>query len=121
MTALARRALDLAEREAGARGDDRVTAEHLLAGLARLDECVAVRTLGSLGVEIGGARTREAGGELGRVIERARCEAAELGHRYIGTEHLLLGVIREEGAEALGVSLHRARDQVVKVLHGRVV
>nr|BFE85658.1 hypothetical protein GCM10020093_082590 [Planobispora longispora] len=61
LTALARRALDLAEREAGARGDDRVTAEHLLAGLARLDECVAVRTLGSLGVEIGGARTREAG------------------------------------------------------------
>nr|WP_260407623.1 Clp protease N-terminal domain-containing protein [Planomonospora venezuelensis] len=120
LTALAQQVLDLAEQEARTRGDDRATAEHLLTGLARLDEGVAVRTLSSLGIDIDATRSRVARAELGRIVERARCEAAELGHRYIGTEHLLLGVICEEGTEALGVSLHQARDQVIKVLHGRV-
>ncbi|MGP3937388.1 Clp protease N-terminal domain-containing protein [Nonomuraea sp. KM88] len=50
--------------------------------------------------------------------EQARREAAELGHRYVGTEHLLLGLLHEDGAEAPGVGLRQTRDRVVRVLHG---
>ncbi|TDC90072.1 hypothetical protein E1292_43870 [Nonomuraea deserti] len=118
LTARARRVLDLAEQEARAQGHDRVTGDHLLAGLARLDEGVAVTTLNSLGVDLGGTRSWAANADIGRLTELARREAAELGHRYVGTEHFLLGLLHDDGAEALGVGLHQTRDQVVRVLHG---
>ncbi|MFE3448427.1 Clp protease N-terminal domain-containing protein [Nonomuraea sp. NPDC059194] len=118
LTARARRALDLAEQEARAQGHDRVTGDHLLVGLARLDEGVAVITLNSLGVDLSGTRTRAISAGLSRLTELARREAAGLGHRYVGTEHLLLGLLHEDGTEALSVGLQQARDQVIKVLHG---
>ncbi|GAA1021278.1 hypothetical protein Aple_059850 [Acrocarpospora pleiomorpha] len=118
LTARAQRALDLAEQEARARGHDRVTADHLLMGLARLDEGVAVMTLNSLGVDLGHTRTRATSADLAHLTELARREAFRLGHRYIGTEHLLLGLLHMDGTETLGVGLQQVRDQVIKVLHG---
>ncbi|TDD25556.1 Clp protease N-terminal domain-containing protein [Nonomuraea diastatica] len=50
--------------------------------------------------------------------ELARREATGLGHRYVGTEHLLLGLLHDDGSQALGVGLRQTRDQVIKVLHG---
>ncbi|MEO3859382.1 Clp protease N-terminal domain-containing protein [Acrocarpospora sp. B8E8] len=111
----------MAEQEARARGHDRVTADHLLMGLARLDEGVAVMTLNSLGVDLGGTRTRAINADLVHLTELARREAAGLGHRYVGTEHLLLGLLHMDGTEALGVGLQQVRDQVIKVLHGDVL
>jgi ATP-dependent Clp protease ATP-binding subunit ClpC len=121
LTVRARQALNLAEREARAQGHDRVTADHLLTGLARLDEGVAVLTLNGLGVDLGATRTRAISADLVRVTEAARREAAGLGHRYVGTEHLLLGLLHENGAEALGISVRQARDQIIKILHGDVL
>jgi ATP-dependent Clp protease ATP-binding subunit ClpC len=118
LTVRARKALSLAAMEAGTCGHHRITAGHLLMGLARLNEGVAVMTLGSLHVDVDGTRSRVASADLSRVMDLARHEAAGLGHRYIGTEHLLLGLIHAEGTEALGVSLHQARTQVIKILHG---
>ncbi|WP_344479904.1 Clp protease N-terminal domain-containing protein [Nonomuraea monospora] len=114
LTARARRALDLAAHEAAAQGHDQVTGDHLLAGLMRLDEGVAVLTLNSLGaVPAPGINA-----DLGRLTELARQEAAELGHRYVGTEHLLLGLLRENEAAVPGVGLQQARAQVIRVLRG---
>ncbi|MER5625708.1 Clp protease N-terminal domain-containing protein [Streptosporangium sp. NPDC002544] len=121
LTVRARQALDLAEQEARAQGHDRVTADHLLTGLARLDEGVAVMTLNSLGVDLGATRPRAISADLVRLTEAARREAAGLGHRYVGTEHLLLGLLHEDGTESLGVGLQQARDQIIKVLHGDVL
>ncbi|WP_166427276.1 Clp protease N-terminal domain-containing protein [Nonomuraea mesophila] len=118
LTTRARRVLDLAAQEARAEGHDRVTGDHLLAGLARLDEGVAVITLRTLGVDLRGERATASGEDIDRLTELARREAASLGHRYVGTEHLLLGLLHGDGAEALGVGLSRAREQVVEVLHG---
>ncbi|GII97557.1 hypothetical protein Ssi02_77880 [Sinosporangium siamense] len=56
--------------------------------------------------------------DLIRLTEVARHEAAGLGHRYVGTEHLLLGLLHEVGTEALGLGLQQARDQIIRVLHG---
>ncbi|NUW42692.1 Clp protease N-terminal domain-containing protein [Nonomuraea rhodomycinica] len=120
LTVRARKALDLAAREAGARGDDRVTADHLVAALASLNDGVAVMALAGLHIDVHEPRSRSAGADLGQVTELARAEAAGLGHRYIGTEHLLLGLIHAEGAEAWGVSLQQARTEVVRVLHGGI-
>ncbi|TYB62635.1 hypothetical protein FXF51_24655 [Nonomuraea sp. PA05] len=114
LTTRARRALDLAAQEAAAQGHDRVTGDHLLAGLARLDEGVAVITLNSLGVVL----TSGSSADLGRLTALARQEAAELGHRYVGTEHLLLGLLRENEAAIPGIGLQQAREQIVKILHG---
>ncbi|GAA4926404.1 ATP-dependent Clp protease ATP-binding subunit ClpA [Nonomuraea thailandensis] len=118
LTARARRVLELAEQEATARGHDEATGDHLLAALACLGEGVAVTTLAGLGVDPGGTRGPAVSAGLGRLTELARQEAAELGHRYVGTEHLLLGLLHEGGTAALGVGLEQAREQVVKVLRG---
>ncbi|MGW2150425.1 Clp protease N-terminal domain-containing protein [Nonomuraea bangladeshensis] len=76
-------------------------------------------TLRSLGCDLTASVARGTGVGLDQVLERARREAAGLGHRYVGTEHLLLGLLHDETtAAALGVGLRQARDQVVKVLHG---
>ncbi|MEV0823374.1 Clp protease N-terminal domain-containing protein [Nonomuraea rubra] len=110
--------MELAEQEAAAQGRDRVTGDHLLAALTRLGEGVAVTTLGSLGVDLARTPSPAVHAELGRLTELARQEAAELGHRYVGTEHLLLGLLLENEAAVPGIGLRQARDQVIKILHG---
>ncbi|GAA3200708.1 Clp protease N-terminal domain-containing protein [Nonomuraea roseoviolacea] len=120
LTTRARQALDLAEQEARALRLARVTADHLLKGLARLGEGVAVMALSGLGRDLTVTRAQETGADLDHVVEQARREAAGLGHRYIGTEHLLLGLLHEESmAAALGVDLPRTRAQVIRVLQGK--
>ena len=122
LTARAHQVLDLAEQEARTLSHDRVTADHLLMGLARLDEGVAIMTLRSLGCDLTDTRAQETGVDLDHVVEQARREAAGLKHRYIGTEHLLLGLLREERtAAAVGVDLQQTRAQVIKVLHGKAL
>jgi len=115
--------------------------EHILLGLIHEGEGVAARALESLGVsletvrlqveEIIGQGQEEPSGHIPftprakKVIELARREAEDLGHNYIGTEHLLLGLIREGdgvGAQVLarlGVDLAAARLQVTGLLYGR--
>jgi ATP-dependent Clp protease ATP-binding subunit ClpA len=115
--------------------------EHLLLGLIRESEGVAARALESLGISLGAVRqqvqattgqgqTPQQGHipftpRAKKVLELSLREAHQLGHNYIGTEHLLLGLIREgQGVAAqalvtLGADLDRARQQVIQVLRGR--
>jgi len=116
-----------------------VGTEHILLGLIREGEGIAAQVLASLGVSLEQVRTEvkkfigvgtEPILEIGltprakRVLELAWEEALNLGHNYIGTEHLLLGLIKEgEGVAArvlksLGVDLDRARQQVLAMLGG---
>jgi hypothetical protein len=134
----ARKLLTLAQDEAQRFNHNYIGTEHLLLGLLRLDEGTAIQVLRNLGVELPRVRTavefsigrgdRAVVGEVGltpaakRVIELAIDEARRLGHRYIGTEHLLLGLLREgEGSaarvlESLGVVLDTVRHEVVHLL-----
>src|SRR5687768_15281589 len=129
-TERARRVLTLAQEEALRFNHNYIGTEHMLLGLVRLQEGVAARVFTNLGVDhdkirsavetIVGRGDRTVMGEIGltprakKIIELAVDEARRLGHHYIGTEHLLLGMIREgEGIaagvlESLGVSLDRA-------------
>jgi hypothetical protein len=137
-TERARRVLTLAQEEAKRFNHNYLGTEHLLLGLIREGDGVAAKVLRSLGVELDKVRNqvefiigrgdRMIVGEVGltprskKVIELAVDEARRLGHHYIGTEHLLLGLVREgEGVaagvlESLGVKLERVRTQTVKVL-----
>ncbi|HEX9988443.1 MAG TPA: DinB family protein [Chloroflexia bacterium] len=137
-TERARRVLQLAQEEAQRFNHNYLGTEHLLLGLVRETDGVASRVLAGLGIELDRVRqaveaaiergTYEAQGEIGltprskRVIELAVDEARRLNHHYIGTEHLLLGLVREgEGIaagvlESLGVSLETVRDKVLEVL-----
>lgn len=137
-TERARRVITLAGEEAHRFNHNYIGTEHLLLGLVREGEGVAAKVLGNLGVELPKVRSavefiigrgeRQVVGEIGltprakKVIELAVDEARRLGHHYIGTEHLLLGLIREgEGIaagvlESLGVSLETVRAEVIKVL-----
>jgi ATP-dependent Clp protease ATP-binding subunit ClpA len=134
----ARRVLTLAQEEAQRFNHNYMGTEHILLGLVREGEGVAARVLSNLGIELAAVRgkvesligrgERRAMGEIGltprakKVIELSVDEARRLGHHYIGTEHLLLGLIREgEGVaagvlESLGVTLDQARSEVIKVL-----
>jgi hypothetical protein len=134
----ARKVLTLAQDEAQRFDHNYIGTEHLLLGLVREGDGVAAQALESMGVELAKIRTavefiigRGGGpvvGEVGltprakRVIELAIDEARRLGHNYIGTEHLLLGLVREgEGIaagvlESLGVNLDRVRREVIRVL-----
>src|SRR5207249_6349617 len=138
-TERARKVLAYAQEEAQRFNHNYIGTEHMLLGLLREDSGVAARVLTSMGVELGSARSaveriigrgdRMVMGEVGltprakKVIELAVDEARRLNHQYIGTEHLLLGLVREgEGIaagvlESLGVSLDRVRAQVVQVLN----
>ncbi|HEU4598191.1 MAG TPA: ATP-dependent Clp protease ATP-binding subunit [Solirubrobacterales bacterium] len=134
----ARKVLTLAQDEAQRFNHNYIGTEHLLLGLVREGEGVAARVLENMNVELAKVRTavefiigrgdRPVVGEVGltprakRVIELAIDEARRLGHNYIGTEHLLLGLVREgEGIaagvlESLGVNLEKVRQQVLQVV-----
>ena len=137
-TDAARRALTLAQDEAQRFDHDYIGTEHLLLGLVREGEGVPARVLANMNVELFKVRTavkfiigrgdRPAVGEVRltprakRVIALAIQESEALGHNYIGTEHLLLGLVREgEGIAAgvlqsLGVNLDRLRHYVIAEL-----
>ncbi len=114
--------------------------EHILLGLIHEGEGVAAKALESLGIsleavrqqveEIIGQGQQAPSGHIPftprvkKVLELSLREATQLGHNYIGTEHILLGLIREgEGVAAqvlvkLGADLNRVRQQVIQLLHG---
>jgi ATP-dependent Clp protease ATP-binding subunit ClpC len=137
----ARRVVVLAQDEARELGHNYIGTEHILLGLVRESDGVGARALKSLGISLDAVR-REVTQIVGqgdkselpshtpftprakKVLELSLREALQLGHNYIGTEHILLGLIREgEGVAAqvlvkLGADLNRVRQQVVQVLHG---
>jgi len=134
----ARRVLTFAQEEAQNLNHNYIGTEHILLGLAREDEGVAARVLVSLGVNLTKVRSavefiigrgeKPASRETGltsrakKVIELAIDEARSLGHNYIGTEHLLLGLLREgEGVAAgvldsFGLTPDKVRAEVTKLL-----
>jgi ATP-dependent Clp protease ATP-binding subunit ClpA len=137
-TERARKVLTLAQEEAHRFNHNYIGPEHLLLGLTSEGEGVAAKVLSNLGIELTKVRSavefiigrgeRQVIGEIGltprakKVIELAVDEARRLDHHYVGTEHLLLGLIREgEGMaagvlESLGVNLEKVRSEVIKVL-----
>src|SRR5712691_6402726 len=137
-TERARKVLQLAQEEAQRFNHNYIGTEHLLLGLVREGEGVAAKVLGNLGVELNKVRSavefiigrgdRTVAGDIGltprakKVIELSVDEARRLNHHYIGTEHLLLGLVREgEGIaagvlESLGVNLDKVRHEVIRVL-----
>src|SRR6516165_2585818 len=137
-TERARKVLTLAQEEATRFNHNYIGTEHLLLGLVREGEGVAAKVLSNLGVELNKVRSavefiigrgdRIVLGEIGltprakKVIELAVDEARRLNHHYIGTEHLLLGLVREgEGIaagvlESLGVNLEKVRTQTIQVI-----
>jgi ATP-dependent Clp protease ATP-binding subunit ClpC len=138
-TERARKVLQLAQEEAQRFNHNYIGTEHLLLGLVREGEGVAAKVLANLGVDLNKVRSavefiigrgdRTVTGDIGltprakKVIELSVDEARRLNHHYIGTEHLLLGLVREgEGIaagvlESLGVSLDKVRNQVIYVLN----
>jgi ATP-dependent Clp protease ATP-binding subunit ClpA len=136
----ARRVVVLAQEEARLLNHDRIGTEHILLGLIREGEGVAASALNALGISLAAVR-QEVEQVIGRgqqppsghipfsprakeVLELSLREGMQLGHNYIGTEHILLGLIREgEGVAAqvlvkLGANLNRVRQQVIQLLHG---
>ncbi len=135
----ARHAMALATREANRLQHDYIGPEHILLGLVAQGECVASTVLAHANVDLERVRTEldrqiEAGhaaAEIGRrpynpetkaVIEHAIVEARKLGHRYVGTEHLLLGLLHVDKTLAAriliaqGVALDSMREQVLAAL-----
>lgn len=147
-TGRAWRAMALAQDEARALGHDRVGTGHILLGLTGEGAGAAARTLDSLGISLQAAR-EQVTQLMGRgqqplpaqipltsratvVLHLALREAMHLGHLYIGTEHLLLGLVREAGGAGgregdgvaaralagLGTDPDQVRQQVIRLLHG---
>ena len=136
----ARRVVVLAQEEARLLNHNYIGTEHILLGLIHEGEGVAAKALESLGVSLEAVRNQveEIIGQGGtspsghipftprakKVLELSLREALQLGHNYIGTEHILLGLIREgEGVAAqvlvkLGADLSRVRQQVIQLLSG---
>jgi ATP-dependent Clp protease ATP-binding subunit ClpC len=134
----ARRVLTLAQEEAQNFNHSYIGTEHILLGLLREDEGVGAKVLANLGVSLSKARSavefiigrgeKPTTGEIGltprakRVIELAIDEARHLGHNYIGTEHLLLGLLREGGGvasdvlDSFGITLEHTRSETLRVL-----
>ena|SRR3989440_5354628 len=137
-TERARKVLTLAQEEAQRFQHNYIGTEHLLLGLVREGEGVAAKVLTNLGVQLSDVREavefiigrgeRIISGEIGltprakKVIELAVDEARTLNHHYIGTEHILLGLVREGGGIAagvlasMGVKLEQVRAETLKVL-----
>jgi len=145
-TERAQRVVFLAQEEAKKRAESVVGTEHLLLGLLREGEGVAVKVLQAMGVDLEKARqeverligTGGGGRPQGPVegvvltprakkvvMELAPREAQALGHNYVGTEHLLLALLREgegiaaKALEGMGVDLERARSLIIQLLGGR--
>ena len=136
----ARRVVVLAQEEARMLNHNYIGTEHILLGLIHEGEGVAAKALESLGIsleavrsqveEIIGQGQQAPSGHIPftprakKVLELSLREALQLGHNYIGTEHILLGLIREgEGVAAqvlvkLGADLPRVRQQVIQLLSG---
>ena len=142
----ARRVVVVAQDESRSLGHDYIGTEHILLGLIREGEGVAAQALASLGVsleaarqqveEIAGRGSRQVPGHIPftprakKVLELSLREAMHLGRNYIGTEHILLGLIREgenegegEGVAVqvltrLGADPDQTRQQVIRLLHG---
>ena len=136
-TERAQKVLALAQEEAVRLGHNNIGTEHILLGLIREGEGIAAKALVALGLSLEKIQD-EVESLIGRgqeqpsniaytprakkVIELSMDEARKLGHTYVGTEHILLGLIREgEGVAArvlnnLGVSLNKARQQVLQLL-----
>ena len=134
----ARRVLTIAQEEARNLNHSYIGTEHILLGLVREEEGVAARVLTNLGIGLGKVRSavefiigrgeKPGSGETGltprakKVIELAIDEARQMGHNYIGTEHLLLGLLREgEGVassvlDSFGITLERARGETQHIL-----
>ncbi|NQT47621.1 MAG: ATP-dependent Clp protease ATP-binding subunit [Chloroflexi bacterium] len=135
----ARRSLTYAQEEAQRFNHNYIGTEHILLGLVREGEGVAARVLTNLGVNLNKVRAavefiigrgeKTTSGDVGltprakKVIELAVDEARRLNHNYVGTEHLLLGLLREgEGVaggvlESLGINLERARAEINRILN----
>ncbi len=136
----ARRVVVLAQEEARMLDHNYIGTEHILLGLLHEGQGVAAKALQSLGISLEAVR-QQVEQIIGRgqeapsghipftprakkVLELSLREAHQLGHDYIGTEHILLGLIREgEGVAAqvlvrLGADLNRARQQVIQLLQG---
>jgi ATP-dependent Clp protease ATP-binding subunit ClpC len=136
----ARHVVVLAQEEATLLDHNYIGTEHVLLGLLREEEGIGARTLENLGISLDAVR-REVEGIIGhgqaapvghipftprakKVLELSLREALQLGHNYIGTEHLLLGLVREgEGVaaqvmEKLGAHLDRVRGAVLELLTG---
>src|ERR1700737_1973779 len=136
----ARRVVVLAQEEARMLNHNYIGTEHILLGLIHEGEGVAAKSLESLGISLEGVRSQveEIIGQgqqapsghipftprAKKVLELSLREALQLGHNYIGTEHMLLGLVREgEGVAAqvlvnLGADLSRVRQQVIQLLSG---
>jgi ATP-dependent Clp protease ATP-binding subunit ClpC len=141
-TERARRVVVLAQDEARMLNHNYIGTEHILLGLIHEGHGLAAKALESLGISldavrqqveeiIGHGQQQPPQGHIPftprakKVLELSLREALQLGHTYIGTEHILLGLIREgEGVAAqvlvgLGVDLNRARQQVIQLVTGR--
>jgi len=136
----ARRVVALAQDEARMLNHDYIGTEHILLGLIHEGDGVAAKALESLGISLDAVRQQVleiiGRGEQAppghipftprakKVLELSLREALQLGHNYISTEHILLGLIREgDGVAAqvlvkLGADLNRVRQQVIQLLHG---
>jgi len=140
-TERARRVVVLAQEEARMLNHDYIGTEHILLGLIREREGVAARALESLGISLDAMRTavediigqgqqKQSGHILftpraKKVLELSLREALQLGAQHIGTEHILLGLLREgDGVAAqvlvnAGVDLNLVRQRVIEPLHSR--
>jgi ATP-dependent Clp protease ATP-binding subunit ClpA len=137
-TERARRVVVLAQEEARLLNHNYIGTEHLLLGLLREGEGVAAGALTSMGIELEAVRSQveeiigqgaaEQAGHIPftprakKVLELSLREAHQLGHNYIGTEHILLGLVREaEGVAAqvlvaFGAGMNQVRQQVTRLL-----
>jgi ATP-dependent Clp protease ATP-binding subunit ClpA len=136
----ARRVVVLAQEEARMLNHNYIGTEHILLGLAHEGEGVAAKALEALGIHLEAVRQQveqiigkgqqAPSGHIPftprakKVLELSLRESLQLGHDYIGTEHILLGLIREgDGVAAqvlvrLGADLNRVRAEVIKLVHG---
>ena len=139
----ARRVVVLAQEEARMLEHGYIGTEHLLLGLIHEGDGVAAKALEAMGINLGAVRQQvetiigrgqhPPAGHIPftprakRVLELSWRESDQMGHRYIGTEHILLGLVREgDGVAAqvlvkLGADLSPVRQQVVQLLHGSAV
>src|SRR5881396_2398382 len=138
-----RKVMYLAREEAARLQHDYIGTEHLLLGVIREGEGIAATVLNNLGLDLDAIRqavesmVAATGGTLTigeipftqrakRVLELSVDEARQLGHNYVGTEHLLLGLIREgEGVAArvlleLGVDRKKVREETLKLWEGKL-